>query len=72
MKKRIVAFMLILSLLAMTGCMKSGEKEKVKLTWYMLTEDVNLYNGLKELNPDILVQDKPAATPTPTPTATAE
>ena len=34
--------------------------------------DINLYNGLKALNPDILVQDKPAATPTPTPTATAE
>lgn len=47
MKKRVAAFMLILSLMLMTGCMKSGEKEKVKLTWYMLTEDVDLYNGLK-------------------------
>ena len=34
--------------------------------------DINLYNGLKELNPDILVQDKPAPTPTPAPTAEAE
>ncbi|MBQ8619852.1 MAG: extracellular solute-binding protein [Clostridia bacterium] len=47
MKKRVAAFMLILSLLLMSGCMKSGEKEKVKLSWYMLTEDVDLYNGLK-------------------------
>lgn len=67
MKKRIVAFMLILSLLAMTGCMKSGEKEKVKLTWYMLTEDVNLYNGLKGVEViedatgvDVLFQSPPS------------
>ena len=34
--------------------------------------DINLYNGLKELNPNILVQDKPASTPTPAPAAEAE
>lgn len=47
MKKRIVALVLVLSLLMMSGCMKTGEDEKVKISWYMLTEDVDLYNGLK-------------------------
>jgi hypothetical protein len=34
--------------------------------------DINLYNGLKELNPDILVQDKPAKAAASTPAPTAE
>jgi len=47
MKKRMMAFMLVLSLLALTGCSLKTAKEPVQITWYMLTEDVDLYNGLK-------------------------
>lgn len=47
MKKRIVAFCLILSLLMLGGCTSTSTKEKVQISWYMLTEDVDLYNGLK-------------------------
>lgn len=47
MKKRIVAFCLILSLLMLGGCTSTSTKEKVKISWYMLTEDEDLYNRLK-------------------------
>lgn len=44
--KRLCALLLALCLLPLTGCTPK-EKEKVQITWYMQTEDVDLYNGLK-------------------------
>ncbi len=44
--KRMMALLLALCLLPLTGCTPK-EKEKVQITWYMQTEDVDLYNSLK-------------------------
>lgn len=46
MKKRMLAW-LLLCCLALSGCSMHKAQEKVQITWYMLTEDVDLYNGLK-------------------------
>lgn len=50
MKKRIVALMLVLSLLTLCGCMKSSEDEKVQISWYLRAEDEDLYNSLKGIH----------------------
>ncbi len=48
MKKRVMACLLILSLLVLTaGCVKNGKDEKVQITWYLRAEDEDLYNSLK-------------------------
>lgn len=47
MKKRLLALLLILPLLAMGGCTPEKEKEKVQITWYLRAEDEALYNSLK-------------------------
>lgn len=66
MKKRILAALLALILLMLTGCTGGGTKEKVQISWYMLTEDVDLYNGLKgvavieeETGVDVVFQSPP-------------
>lgn len=46
MKKRILAFLFVLMLLAVTGC--AGPEEKpTQITWYLRTEDTDLYNRLQ-------------------------
>ena len=47
MKKRFLALILAGMLLALTGCAPERAADPVQLTWYLLTEDVELYNGLK-------------------------
>ena len=47
MKRRMMAGLMVLSLLFLTGCVKESEKEKTPISWYLLTEDVELYNSLK-------------------------
>lgn len=47
MKKRFLALLLTGMLLALTGCVPQDAAAPVQLTWYMLTEDVQLYNELK-------------------------
>lgn len=47
MKKRWLVCLMILVLLALGGCARSVKEEKVPISWYMLTEDVDLYNHLK-------------------------
>ncbi len=47
MKKRLLAAVLMLSLLLTGGCMRSAEKEKVQITWYLRAEEEELYNNLK-------------------------
>ena len=47
MKKRALAMLLALAMVLLTGCVPEAAKEAVQITWYMLTEDVDLYNGLK-------------------------
>ena len=47
MKKRFLALILAGMLLALTGCAPERAADPVQLTWYMLTEDVELYNELK-------------------------
>lgn len=66
MKRRILAALLALLLLLLTGCTGTGAKEKVQISWYMLTEDVDLYNGLKgvavieeETGVDVVFQSPP-------------
>ena len=47
MKKRVLAFLMLFILLGLTGCSRSGQEEKVKITWYLQAEDEDLYNRLK-------------------------
>ncbi len=47
MKKRILALILTLSLLLMTGCTRQDGQEKVQITWYLRAEDEELYNKLE-------------------------
>ena len=65
MKNRLLALFLAMLLLLLTGCAKEPE-EAVQITWYMLTEDVDLYNGLKgiavieeETGVDVVFQSPP-------------
>ncbi len=46
MKKRILAWMMLMLLLVAAGCRKQ-EEEAVQITWYLRTEDVDLYNRLR-------------------------
>lgn len=64
MKKRILAVMMLMALL-ISGCAKKPQ-DSVQVTWYMLTEDVDLYNGLKgmavieeETGVDVVFQSPP-------------
>ena len=47
MKKRLLAMLLMLPMLLMSGCTKEAAQEKVQITWYLRAEDEALYNGLK-------------------------
>ncbi|MBQ8616606.1 MAG: extracellular solute-binding protein [Clostridia bacterium] len=66
MKKRMLAFFMALSCLLLTGCTQGREEEKVQITWYMRTEDVDLYNmleGVKKIEEatgvDVIFQSPP-------------
>ena len=50
MKKRLLAALLILSLVLMGGCTQAPEKAKTQVTWYLRAEDEALYNSLKGIH----------------------
>ena len=47
MRKGTALLCLILSLCLLGGCTAQQEKAKVPISWYLRTEDVELYNSLK-------------------------
>ena len=47
MKRRALAALLVLTLLVLGGCAGDGQEARVQISWYLLTEDVALYNSLK-------------------------